>query len=141
MAGPVPPPAGSSVAGVNAPLATKDDAAPKDQPRMTARTLPSVPESCEAALAHAADAECEAALAEQDRDAADTRIKAALDRAARERAAAEPPAEDDFDDSASTSPATPTHAPNLIRDALLHHEAAAIINLHAHAVDVQNIRV
>ena len=44
-----------------------------------------------AALAHAADAEREDVVAQQERDAADARVRAALKRAARERAAAAPP--------------------------------------------------
>jgi hypothetical protein len=52
----------------------------------------------EAALARAAAAEQEAVLAQRERDAADTRIHAALARAAHERAAAAlpPPQVDDI---------------------------------------------
>uniref|UniRef100_A0A0A9AKR6 Uncharacterized protein n=1 Tax=Arundo donax TaxID=35708 RepID=A0A0A9AKR6_ARUDO len=59
-----------------------------------------------------------------------TPARAVLDRAARERAAAEPQPEpeDNAGDEASD-------VGNLsVRDALLHHEVAAIINLHAQAV-------
>jgi hypothetical protein len=97
----------------------------------------------DAAAARAAEAERAAAAAQQERDAADARLQAALDRAAKERAAAAPPLEDgaptsdaeDAEDFASAD-----GDPHL-RAALLQHEAAALINLHAQAVAVQNIRL
>ena len=85
----------------------------------------------DAALARAADAEQEALLAQADRDAADARI-----RAARERAAANLPPPDDGDNLSDH--AEDADAPDY--DAIAHHEAAALLNLHAQAVSVQNIR-
>jgi hypothetical protein len=93
----------------------------------------------QAALARAAAADSEAALAQQERDAAEARVRAAQDRAARERAAAAPPQPEE--DTCSTG----THAdddipPATLHAALLHHEAATLLNLHAQAVAVTNIR-
>ena len=90
----------------------------------------------DAALARAADAEQEALLAQADRDAADARIRAARERAARERAAANLPLPDDGDNLSDH--AEDADAPDY--DAIAHHEAAALLNLHAQAVSVQNIR-
>jgi len=94
-----------------------------------------------AALERAAQAEEEAAAAVRDRDDAAARARAALDRAAKECAAAaasspitESPGDDDGD-----SP-KPYAGKQDLHDALLLHEAAAIMNLHAQAVSVQNIR-
>jgi hypothetical protein len=93
----------------------------------------------QAALARAVDADREAALAQQERDAAEARVRAAQERAARERAAAAPPQPEEDTRSSGTHddddiPPAPLHA------ALLHHEAAALLNLHAQAVAVTNIR-
>ena len=90
----------------------------------------------DAALARAADAEQEALLAQADRDAADARIRAARERAARERAAANLPPPDDGDNLSDH--AEDADAPDY--DAIAHHEAAVLLNLHAQAVSVQNIR-
>lgn len=87
----------------------------------------------DAALARAADAEREAAATQQERAAAEACLHAALDRAALECAAAGEPKEDDND--ASAAPAPDLH------DAILQHEAAALLDLHALAVVVQNIRL
>jgi len=90
-----------------------------------------------AALARVAEADRVAAAAQAERDAADTRLRAALARAALERAATQPlPGSDDGsggeDSDAGDDP---------LQDALFQHEAAALINLHAQAVAVQNIRL
>jgi len=100
----------------------------------------------DAAAERAAAAEREAASAQQERDAANARLQAALDRAAKERAAAASPLDDgapsdaedaeDAEDLNSADGGDP-----LLRAALLQHEAAALINLHARAVAVQNIRL
>jgi hypothetical protein len=96
-----------------------------------------------AARTWARDAEREAADTTRERDAADVRIRDALARAAQARAAAD--LDDDVGSHQSdldadqhdldTNPAVPD-----ARAALLIHEAAALINLHAQAVAVQNIR-
>ncbi|WVZ89259.1 hypothetical protein U9M48_035685 [Paspalum notatum var. saurae] len=91
----------------------------------------------DAALARAADADREAALAQQERDAADARLHAAQERAARERAAATHP---QSEDDASSISATDDGVPDPLDAALLQHEAATLLNLHAQAVAVQNIR-
>jgi hypothetical protein len=89
----------------------------------------------EAALARAAAAEQNAALAQRERDAADARIRAALARAARERAAAAlSPINDIIPDGTGADSTAQLSA------ALLQHEATALLNLHAQAVAVQNIR-
>jgi hypothetical protein len=91
----------------------------------------------DAALACAAEAEREAAAAQADRDAADARLRAALGRAARERAAADlspPPDADDDDASFTTVDNEPLY------DAVAQHEATALLNLHTQAVSVHNIR-
>ena len=98
----------------------------------------------DAAAARATDAEREAAVAQQERDAADARLQVALDRAAQEHAAAAPPLEndaapddaEDAEDFASADGGDPH-----LRAVLLQHEAAALLNLHAQAVAVQNIRL
>jgi hypothetical protein len=87
------------------------------------------PPARQAALARAADAYREAALAQQEHDAADARKRAAQDRAARERTA------DDTFSNGTTDDGSP-----LLDAALLHHEAATLLNLHVQAVAVQNIR-
>jgi hypothetical protein len=91
----------------------------------------------EAALARAAAAEQEAVLAQRERDAADTRIHAALARAAHERAAAAlpPPQVDDI-----IPDGTPVDSTAQLSAVLLQHEATALLNLHAQAIAVQNIR-
>lgn len=86
------------------------------------------------------DLECGATLAEQECDAADARLHAALDHAALEHAIAAPLPEDDAasseDDGYSSADGG---APHLCA-ALLQHMAAASLSLHAQAVAVQNIR-
>jgi hypothetical protein len=67
-------------------------------------------------------------VAQADRDAADARLRAALGRAARERAAADlPPPPDDDDNDASFT--TVDNEP--LYDAVAQHEATALLNLHA----------
>jgi hypothetical protein len=94
----------------------------------------------DAALARAAAAEREAAAAQADRDAADARLRAALDRAAQERVAANLPplsAHDDDDDNASFA----TVDNEAVLNAAAQHEGTALLNLHAQAASVQNIRL
>ena len=85
----------------------------------------------DAAAARGADAEREAAVAQQERDTADARLQAALDRAAQEHAAAAPPLEDDAGpDDAEDFASADGDDPHL-RAVLLQHEAAVLLNLHA----------
>jgi hypothetical protein len=89
----------------------------------------------EAALARAAAAEQDAALAQRERDAADTRIRTALARAAHERAAAAlPPPVNDIIPGGTVVDSTAQFSA-----VLLQHEAVALLNLHAQVVIVQNI--
>ena len=91
-------------------------------------------ETRRAALAEAQAAEQEAATASAARDAAAERVRAALAKAAKARAdsaaAADPanPAGDDHEDDTDIS------------RAMILHEAAVVLNLHAQAVSVQNAR-
>jgi hypothetical protein len=87
----------------------------------------------QAALARAADADREATLAQQERDAAEARV-----RPAQERVAAPPHPEEDTRSSGTA--AADDIPPATLHAALLHHEAAALLNLHAQAVAVTNIR-
>jgi hypothetical protein len=87
-----------------------------------------------AALARAEEAEREAASAQADLDAAAARLRAAQERAAAERAAAAPSKEDDADAFHHGEDDIDLQA------ALLQQEAAVLLNLHAQAVSVQNIR-
>ena len=92
---------------------------------------------CEAALARAEAAEQEDVATAQERDAAAQRTRDALARAARERALAAkgaPGAEKEEDAASVDSGGTALH------HAVLAHEAAALVNLHAQAISVQNIR-
>ena len=86
---------------------------------------------------HAAALARVAAAAQAECDAADTRLRAALARAALERAATQP-----LPGSADGSGGEDSDAgDDPLQDALFQHEAAALINLHAQAVAVQNIRL
>ena len=89
----------------------------------------------QAALARAAQAEEEATAANKDRDAAAARASEALAHAAKERAAAAAPG---APSGASSSTSSPSH-PDLA-SAMLLHEAMALLQLHAHAVAINNIR-
>jgi hypothetical protein len=92
----------------------------------------------DAALARAADAEREATAAQADHDAVDARLRAALDCAAQERAAANlPPPSIHDDDDASFA----TVDNEVILDVVAQHEATTLLNLHAQAASVQNIRL
>ncbi|KAG8058663.1 hypothetical protein GUJ93_ZPchr0002g24747 [Zizania palustris] len=102
----------------NAPAAPADDVSP--------------PDLLDAAFARLRQAEQDVVLAQQERDAADARLQAALSRAAQERAAVAPSS--DVAATNFSAGATP------LLDALLHHEAAVLLNLHAQAVAVHNIR-
>ena len=82
------------------------------------------------AIQRAQEAEAEAALVAKDRDAVDVRARAALERARKECEAVLPPP--------AAINAVGVSAAD-IRQALLLHEAAAILNLHAQAVAVTNI--
>lgn len=86
-------------------------------------------EARRAALARAEEAEAEAVAAAIERDAATARVRAAL-----ERAAAAP--EDAEEDASSLSDGS---RPS-VHAAMVLQEAAAVLNLHAQAVAVQNIR-
>ena len=87
------------------------------------------------ALLRAEEADREAAAVQEEIDAALARLQAAKERAAKERAAAQPPgAEDDQDDESSDVGDFHLH------EALLQQEASVLLNLHAQAVAVQNIR-
>jgi len=90
-----------------------------------------------AALAQAEEAEREAAVAQADHDATATRLRAAQERAAAERAAAAPSKEDDAD---ASHPGDGGIDNLTLQDTLLQQEAAILLNLHAQAVSVQNIR-
>jgi hypothetical protein len=148
MAAP-PPLSGSSVA-VDPDTAADDAAAAADLQRQAEASQRAA--AREAALARAQQAEREVALAQQARADADARLQAALARAASERAALEPDPEDDTasrtvvppagasqDDTAGRTVVPPAGASPLL-EALLQHEAAALLNLHAQAVAVTNIR-
>jgi hypothetical protein len=92
----------------------------------------------DAAVTRAADAEREAAAALADRDATDARLRAALDRASQERAAANLPPPSAHDDDKASFATVDNEA---ILDTTAQHEATALINLHAQATSVQNIRL
>eukprot|EP00267_Zea_mays_P035684 XP_008671988.1 uncharacterized protein LOC103649506 [Zea mays] len=96
----------------------------------------------DAALAQALQAEQEAATAAQERDVAAERVRAALERAAHARALAAQTAADGspVDDNQSHLSDPAGGADKGLHDAILLHEAAAIVNLHSQAVAVQNIR-
>ena len=88
------------------------------------------------ALARAAEAEKLADAAAKERDAAAERLREALLLAAKERAAA---------DAADPPPAPPAHedddkSVHDVHSAMLLHEATTVLNLHAQAIAVQNIR-
>ena len=88
-----------------------------------------------AALARAKEAEKEATATSKERDDVATRARATLDRAAREHKAAAA-ASDHTDESVFVH----DERPGELHGTLLLHEAAALLNLHAQAVVVQNIR-
>ena len=69
----------------------------------------------------------------QERDAAAARARSLLDQAARDRKAASPPEDNDCKSHISSQ----QH--HTIHDALLLHEAAAVLNLHAQGFAFQNI--
>jgi len=91
-----------------------------------------------AALAQAEEAEREAAVAQADHDATAARLRAAQERAAAERAASAPSTEDDDADASHHGDGGIDNLP--LQDTLLQQEAAILLNLHAQAVSVQNIR-
>ncbi|CAN6292225.1 unnamed protein product [Urochloa humidicola] len=90
------------------------------------------------ALAKAAEAEKEAAAAAKEMDSLAARQREALRRAAEARKTAALHAPDGIpdDDHSDVS----NNDGDTLRGAMLQHEAAAVINLHAQAVGVQNIR-
>ena len=95
----------------------------------------------EAALAEAQAAEEEAAAASNDRDAAAERVRAALARAAKARADAAAAVDPIDPTAAAADPIDPAPGVGLdVSHAMALHEAAAILNLHAQAVSVQNAR-
>ena len=95
----------------------------------------------ETALARAEAAEQEAAAAAQERDAAAQRARDALARAAKERAlAAKGTPDADHDAEKEEDAASVDSGGTALHHAVLAHEAAAVVNLHAQAISVQNIR-
>jgi hypothetical protein len=88
----------------------------------------------DAALSRAQEAEKEAAAAAKDREDTDARARAALQHATRERKATA----DAIDDANNHHAEASVHGD--LHGALLLHEAAALLNLHAQAIAVQNIR-
>lgn len=125
----VPSPADDTAAAAALKRADSDHAAAEERRRATRF-------SRDASLARAAEADHAAALAKQERDAVEARIREAEAHAAAARA--EIP--DDFDGHVSVVEEDPVIGDIPVCDALLHHVAAAIINQHAQAVAVQNIR-
>ena len=96
---------------------------------------------CEAALARAEAAEQEDVATAQERDAAAQCTRDALARAARERALAAKGAPDaDHDAEKEEDAASVDSGGTALHHAVLAHEAAALVNLHAQAISVQNIR-
>jgi len=91
----------------------------------------------DAALARALQAEEEATAAAKDRDAAAQRASEALARAAKERATA---AAAVAPEPSGAAPGGTSAPPPDLRAAMLHHEAVALLQLHAQAVAVSNIR-
>ena len=88
-----------------------------------------MPSGARGCLARAAEAEEEAAAAAKERDATAARARNALARAERECDAALPSDDDtDYRDADGTPPDS---GPRDLHHALLLHEAAAIVNLHA----------
>jgi hypothetical protein len=108
---------------------------PADQPRQDgdAPSQTDAEARCalrEAALAAAQAAEQEAADASNERDAAAERVRAALARAVKAQA------------DVAVDPVEQPHAGGdmSVTHAMVLHEAAAVLNLHAQAVSVQNAR-
>ena len=93
-----------------------------------------------AALARPKEAEKEAAAASKERDDAATRARAALECAAHERKAAAAALNATASNHTDESVSVHGKRPSDLHGALLLHEAAALLNLHAQAVAVQNIR-
>ncbi|KAG8081360.1 hypothetical protein GUJ93_ZPchr0007g6078 [Zizania palustris] len=89
------------------------------------------PDSRDAALARLQQVEHDVVLARQERDVADAHIQAALARAVHEHTTIAPT----LAVAATTIPVK--DLPLLY--ALLHHEVAALLNLHAQAVAIHNI--
>ncbi|XP_072147853.1 uncharacterized protein [Setaria viridis] len=106
-------------------------------PESSAAAAYAAAEARAAALARVVMAEAEAAAAAQERDVADARLRKALARAAHECKGA-PPDSDEEDASADLSDLL-DQAPDTHQDMML-HEAAAVLNLQAQAVAMQNIR-
>jgi hypothetical protein len=144
MSGP-PSPVDTEAGAVDAAAAAA--APPSDgQPQQLAiRTVPDTDHAAatdrqavyEAALARLAQAEEEAANASKARDAAVARAERERARAAAAVAALRPSTP--VDSSAGGS-ASPVGGPADLHSALLLQEAAALLNLHAQAVTVNNIR-
>jgi len=104
-----------------------------------AGTPPSSPKRSDPKVADASTlaTEQEAAAATQERDAAAQRVRDAHSKAARERAIA---AEGDPDAQCEDDDASIDTGDNDLHQAVLAHEAAALVNLHAQAIGVPNIR-
>ncbi|XP_012698986.1 uncharacterized protein LOC101779675 [Setaria italica] len=118
MVGTLPPE--SSAAAAYAAAAEAATRAADASTTAAAQRLAARKEARAAALARVVTAEAEAAAAAQERDVADARLRKALARAAHECKGA-PPDSDEEDD-------------------MMLHEAAAVLNLQAQAVAMQNIR-
>jgi hypothetical protein len=93
----------------------------------------------QAQATRAADAKWEAAVTQQERDAADAHVRATLERTTRERAAAAPPPPSDDASSHGDPDGDIQDGGASPLDTTLHHEAATLLNLHAQAVAVLNI--
>jgi hypothetical protein len=92
----------------------------------------------QATLDRVAQAEEEAAVAAKERDAAAARASEALLRAAKERVAAAAAATSAAPGGASSS--TSSLTPPDLASAMIQHKAMALLQLHAQAVTVNNIR-
>ncbi|XP_066373416.1 uncharacterized protein [Miscanthus floridulus] len=130
MAGSLPADPSASAAANGAAAATADAAQRPDDARAQRRAVR------DAALARAAAAEEEAAAAARDRDTAVARIRESLALAAAARKEADLVSDNDEapDDDDATDAALEASR------ALQMHEAAALLQLHAQAAAVQNVR-
>ncbi|XP_072150616.1 uncharacterized protein [Setaria viridis] len=136
MAGSLPPPESSATAKHDAAAAeaakrVADASAADAAQRRAARK-----EARAAALTHTITAEVEAVAVVQERDAATAHLREALARAAQERKGAPP--DSDEEDARDDLSVVYDQAPDT-QQAMLLHEAVAVLNLHAQAVAVQNI--
>jgi len=117
----------SSVVDVSGKTPLPDGAAPPGAEDNAERAR--IAKLREAALLRAEEADREAAAAQEEIDAALARLQAA-----KERAAAQPSGDEDGQDDEADAGDFHLH------EALLQQEASVLLNLHAQAVAVQNIR-